>query len=135
MENAGGRVDIMHYHIGTSNDLTSTWEVAEEYYRQIMRDPSSINFVTILREPREHFLSYYYYFVNHKIGHVSLELWVRNYFVRHEICSNPREPFPLMYWPVVMWYSGMKNARERWSVIPYGDIVYSNIRNIFGYHE
>lgn len=60
----------MHYHIGTSWSLDHTWSVIVEHYKTIMRDPDNINFVTIFREPRSHFLSYYYYFVFHKIGHV-----------------------------------------------------------------
>ena len=35
-----------------------------------MRDPEHINFVTIFREPRSHFLSYYYYFVARTMGYV-----------------------------------------------------------------
>ena len=60
----------MHYHIGTSSSLGHTWNAVAEQYKTIMRDPDNINFVTIFREPRSHFLSYYYYFVSHKIGNV-----------------------------------------------------------------
>jgi len=97
-------VDIMHYHIGTRNDLTCTWEVAEEYYRQIMRNSRTINFVTILREPREHLLSYYYYFISHRIRHVSMEPRHQNvdakYLVRRCISYHqPCESFLLVNWP------------------------------------
>jgi len=70
LEQCNGRVDIMHYHVGTSSTLGHTWTAVAEQYKSIMRDPNNINFVTIFREPRAHFLSYYYYFVSHKIGHV-----------------------------------------------------------------
>ena len=59
-----GRVDVMHYHMGVGrNYVTPPWEVNDRLYRRIMRDPDHINYVTILREPREHLISYYYYFL------------------------------------------------------------------------
>ncbi|CAM9324747.1 unnamed protein product [Pylaiella littoralis] len=68
-----GRCDIMHYHISTFGEYDGSWEHAEQQYRQLMRDPAGIHFITVLREPRSHFLrwwvdmntrkSYYYYFM------------------------------------------------------------------------
>lgn len=72
LQENGGPVDIMHYHIGTSTRMTCKWKVAEEYYRRIMKDPDSINFFTILREPREHLMSFYNYFISHRLGKVIL---------------------------------------------------------------
>ena len=71
VEQCQGRVDIMHYHIGPSASLEMTWSVAAEHYKTIMRDPGNINFVTIFREPRSHFLSFFYYFIAHSPGKVS----------------------------------------------------------------
>eukprot|EP00904_Undaria_pinnatifida_P009917 jgi/Undpi1/6055/HiC_scaffold_20.g08540.m1 len=73
LEECDGRVDIMHYHIGTSFHLGYKWNAAAEQYKAIMRDPDNINFVTILREPRSHFLSYYYYFISRRVGNISVE--------------------------------------------------------------
>eukprot|EP00904_Undaria_pinnatifida_P012461 jgi/Undpi1/8345/HiC_scaffold_25.g10813.m1 len=59
-----GRVDIMHYHITPKGQYLYPWSEARKNYRGIMRDPDHINFITIMREPRSHFLrSYYYYFI------------------------------------------------------------------------
>lgn len=71
LETCGGRVDIMHLHIGNPYNLGCTWETAREYYRTIMRDPDNINFVTIAREPREHMLSYFYCCMSPGMGYVS----------------------------------------------------------------
>eukprot|EP00904_Undaria_pinnatifida_P000826 jgi/Undpi1/10744/HiC_scaffold_29.g13192.m1 len=73
LEQCNGRVDIMHYHIGTSSRLGYAWDAVAEQYKTIMRDPDNINFVTVFREPRSHFLSYYYYFVARKIRNKSVE--------------------------------------------------------------
>ena len=66
----------MHYHIGTSFHLGYKWNAAAEQYKAIMRDPDNINFVTILREPRSHFLSYYYYFISRRVGNVRGVLFI-----------------------------------------------------------
>ncbi|CAN0014418.1 unnamed protein product [Ascophyllum nodosum] len=58
-----GRVDIMHYHHSVFGQYDGTWKHADEAYRKIMRDPDNVKFVTVLREPRSHLLSYYYYFL------------------------------------------------------------------------
>lgn len=71
LETCGGRVDVMHLHIGNHFNLGYTWETAREYYRTIMRDPDNINFVTIVREPREHMLSYFYCCMSPGMGYVS----------------------------------------------------------------
>ncbi|CAN0081990.1 unnamed protein product, partial [Ectocarpus sp. 6 AP-2014] len=60
---SGERVDVMHYHISHSGEYTGTWPQAENYFRRIMRHPDSINFVTVLREPRSHLLSCYYFYI------------------------------------------------------------------------
>ncbi|CAM9411183.1 unnamed protein product, partial [Laminaria digitata] len=73
LEQCEGRVDVMHYHVGTSNSLGHKWNEAAAQYKTIMRDPDNINFVTIFREPRSRFLSYYYYFLSHKIGNFLLD--------------------------------------------------------------
>lgn len=53
----------MHYHISGRGQYSGSWPDALNQYRQIMRDPDNINFVTVLREPRSHLLSYYYYYL------------------------------------------------------------------------
>ena len=53
-----GRVDIMHYHITPKGQYLYPWSEARKNYRGIMRDPDHINFITIMREPRSHFLRY-----------------------------------------------------------------------------
>ncbi|CAM9406123.1 unnamed protein product, partial [Ectocarpus sp. 12 AP-2014] len=63
MRESGQRVDLMHYHITPNAQYEGTWKDAVTYYRTIMRNPDDINFVTVLREPRSHLLSYYYYFI------------------------------------------------------------------------
>lgn len=49
-------VDIMHYHISAAGRYGGTWSGAERAYRDIMRDPNNINFVTVLRDPRSHLI-------------------------------------------------------------------------------
>ncbi len=58
-----GRCDIMHYHLSAFGQYTGTWKNAEVAYRKILRDPEKVNFITVMREPRSHLLSYYYYFI------------------------------------------------------------------------
>lgn len=55
---SGDVVDIMHYHITPKGNYGGKWAQAEKYYRDIMRDPDNINFVTVLREPRSHVIRY-----------------------------------------------------------------------------
>eukprot|EP00904_Undaria_pinnatifida_P012460 jgi/Undpi1/8344/HiC_scaffold_25.g10812.m2 len=66
------RVDIMHYHISPRGQFNGKWSEAHEHYRGIMRDPDSVNFITVMREPRSHFLSVYYYYLQ-PINKLSLE--------------------------------------------------------------
>ena len=53
-----GRVDIIHYHITSRGQYLYPWSVARKNYRGIMRDPDNVNFITLMREPRSHFLRY-----------------------------------------------------------------------------
>lgn len=71
LQEGGGRVDVMHFHIGKYWNLGCTWDEAEQHYRDIMRDPARVNFITMFREPREHLLSFYYYFIAPYSRHVS----------------------------------------------------------------
>lgn len=57
-QETGQVVDIMHYHISPSGQYWGTWSKAAEYYRDIMRYPNRINYITVLREPRSHLLRY-----------------------------------------------------------------------------
>jgi len=59
-------VDFMHYHMTVNEIHAAPWKNLDTLYRTIMRDPDRINYVTILREPREHLISFYYYFLEHK---------------------------------------------------------------------
>lgn len=56
-------MDVMHYHMSVFGDFESTWRQAEMSYRQIMRKSDPVNFITVLREPRSHLLSYYYFYL------------------------------------------------------------------------
>lgn len=58
-----GRCDIMHYHMSVFGQYKGTWHDVEQAYRKILRDPEEVNFITVMREPRTHLLSYYYYFL------------------------------------------------------------------------
>lgn len=58
----------MHYHYAWDGYYTGTWGYAKEMYRAIMRDPTDVKLVTVVREPVAHFLSYYYYFLQPQIG-------------------------------------------------------------------
>eukprot|EP00904_Undaria_pinnatifida_P012659 jgi/Undpi1/8523/HiC_scaffold_25.g10990.m1 len=62
-EGSRERVDIMHYHISGNGHLSGSWSDAYDNYLRIMQDPDHINFVTVMREPRSHFISYYYYYL------------------------------------------------------------------------
>ena len=57
-------MDIMHYHHAWNGFYSGTWEEARSKYTTIMSDEEAVNFVTVLREPIAHYLSYYYYFLN-----------------------------------------------------------------------
>lgn len=58
----------MHYHFTSSGDFRGHWEKAKVLYEQIMRDDERVNYLTVLRSPREHFLSYYYYFIQPEVS-------------------------------------------------------------------
>ncbi|CAM9149828.1 unnamed protein product [Ectocarpus sp. 4 AP-2014] len=58
-----GRCDIMHYHVSAFGQFEGSWRQAEQAYRRILRNTKAVNFVTVVREPRSHLLSYYYYFL------------------------------------------------------------------------
>ena len=60
----GRRVDIMHYHHAWNGFYSGTWDQAKAQYSKIMSDKEEVNYVTVLREPVAHYLSYYYYFLN-----------------------------------------------------------------------
>ncbi|CAN0161576.1 unnamed protein product [Ectocarpus fasciculatus] len=60
----GKRVDIMHYHHAWNGFYSGTWDQARSKYSKIMSDQADVNYVTVLREPVAHYLSYYYYFLN-----------------------------------------------------------------------
>ena len=54
----------MHYHHAWNGFYSGTWDEARSKYTKIMSDQEAVNFVTVLREPIAHYLSYYYYFLN-----------------------------------------------------------------------
>eukprot|EP00903_Cladosiphon_okamuranus_P020271 g18603.t1 len=60
----GRRVDIMHYHHAWNGFYSGTWDQAKVKYSKIMSEEDDVNYVTVLREPVAHYLSYYYYFLN-----------------------------------------------------------------------
>lgn len=59
-------MDVMVYHIAKFNQFALSWDQNERLYRDIMRDPANINYVTIFRDPREQLVSFYYYFIENK---------------------------------------------------------------------
>ncbi|CAN0386062.1 unnamed protein product, partial [Discosporangium mesarthrocarpum] len=91
VEASGKRVDLMHYHYAWNGFYKGTWQQAEENYGRIMADPDNINFVTVLREPVTHFLSYYYYFIQPSNGLSIVEYFAmqRNLVVNTHILYNP----------------------------------------------
>ena len=46
----------MHYHMSVFGQYEGTWNEAEDYYRRIMRDSERVNFISVMREPRNHLL-------------------------------------------------------------------------------
>ncbi|CAB1103767.1 ST [Ectocarpus sp. CCAP 1310/34] len=62
VQESGQRVDVMHYHVH-EGVWEGTWEDNTNMYQQIMQDAEPINYITVVRSPREHFLSYYYYYM------------------------------------------------------------------------
>lgn len=54
----------MHYHHAWNGFYSGTWDQAKDKYSKIMSDKADVNYVTVLREPVAHYLSYYYYFLN-----------------------------------------------------------------------
>ncbi|CAN0338893.1 unnamed protein product [Pylaiella littoralis] len=74
----------MHYHHAWDGFYEGRWEEANAAYRKIMRNPSDVKFVTVVREPVSHYLSYYYYFLQPEIG-----LSITEYL---ELSANPDDP-------------------------------------------
>lgn len=83
----GRRVDIMHYHHAWNGFYSGTWAQAKAKYSKIMSDHDDVNYVTVLREPVAHYLSYYYYFLN-PINKVGMGIRVRCAFVLFGIPSS-----------------------------------------------
>lgn len=48
----------MHYHMSVFGQFDGSWQQAENYYKQILREEERVNFITVLREPRKHLLRY-----------------------------------------------------------------------------
>lgn len=68
IQQSGKPVDLMHYHHAWDGFYEGRWDEAKTAYRKIMRDPSNIKLVTVMREPVSHYLSYYYYFLQPETG-------------------------------------------------------------------
>ncbi|CAM9901827.1 unnamed protein product, partial [Ectocarpus fasciculatus] len=62
VQERGQRVDVMHYHVH-EGIWEGTWEDNTKMYQQIMQYAEPINYITVVRSPREHLLSYYYYYM------------------------------------------------------------------------
>lgn len=58
----------MHYHHAWDGFYDGGWGEAKAAYRKIMREPSDVKLVTVMREPVGHYLSYYYYFLQPETG-------------------------------------------------------------------
>ena len=73
-EDSGKRLEIFHYHYVWDGYFKSTWDQAKKLFKIIMVDPdadaagggsdagSGTKFVTVLRDPVEHWLSYFYFY-------------------------------------------------------------------------
>ncbi|CAM9665132.1 unnamed protein product [Ascophyllum nodosum] len=96
---AGKRVDIMHYHHAWNGFYSGTWEDARSKYARIMSDQNEVNYVTVLREPIGHYLSYYYYFLN-PINQMSIEDY---------LLKNPHKK--LLYNPLAAEF-GIENMEQ-----------------------
>lgn len=57
----------MHYHYTISGSFQRHWAEAASMYEKIMQENERINFITIVRNPRMHYLSYYYYYVQPEV--------------------------------------------------------------------
>eukprot|EP00903_Cladosiphon_okamuranus_P016984 g15656.t1 len=68
IQRSGEPVDVMHYHHAWDGFYEGRWDEAKDAYRKIMRDPSNIRLVTVMREPVSHYMSYYYYFLQPETG-------------------------------------------------------------------
>lgn len=68
IEDSGKPVDLMHYHHAWDGFYEGGWAEAKAAYKKIMRDPMKVNFVTVMREPVAHYMSYYYYFLQPETG-------------------------------------------------------------------
>lgn len=53
----------MHYHYTTAGSFKGPWSRATGMYEKIMQEGERISYITVVRQPRTHFLSYYYFFV------------------------------------------------------------------------
>lgn len=71
-------MEIFHYHYVWDGYFKSTWDQAKKLFKRIMVDPSAdadaagggadggsgggTKFVTVLRDPVDHWLSYFYFY-------------------------------------------------------------------------
>ncbi|CAM9178607.1 unnamed protein product [Ectocarpus sp. 12 AP-2014] len=84
IEDSGKPVDLMHYHHAWDGFYEGSWAEAKAAYKKIMRDPTKVNLVTVMREPVAHYMSYYYYFLQPETG-----LSIAEYF---ELSAKPGDP-------------------------------------------
>lgn len=56
----------MHYHYTPFGKYKHQWQYATAMYEQIMQERQKINYVTVVRSPRAHFLSFYYFYIKPK---------------------------------------------------------------------
>lgn len=64
---SGERVDVMHYHYTASGDFKGRWQQATGFYEDIMQEDERISYISVVRDHRSHFLSFYYYFVQPEV--------------------------------------------------------------------
>lgn len=63
-QDRGERVDLFHYHIVWDGFLKMKWRNARSLFEEIMvATARDINYVTVLRDPVQHWLSYYYFYI------------------------------------------------------------------------
>ncbi|CAM9464061.1 unnamed protein product [Phaeothamnion confervicola] len=84
------RSDIFHYHYVWDGIFKGgEFDYIEHKYRQIMSLDSPMDFVSVLREPIRHYLSYYYFYYE-PLKHVQIEEYLKNTakLLRNPLCAE-----------------------------------------------
>ena len=57
----------MHYHYTDFGLYTRSWQQATAMYEKIMQEDERINYISVVRDARSHFLSFYYFYVQPEV--------------------------------------------------------------------